>query len=117
MAEKIQYKLRHVGINCEDKAKAKALVELLCHLFELAPGNENNTHIFVSDMFEVMKNNKRGTHGHIALWTPNVEKAMEDLAQKGISFQQDTIRRNLEGHVVFIYLEGEFGGFSFHLTQ
>lgn len=117
MAEKIQYKLKHVGINCGSEAEAKKLVALLCSLFDLEPGKENDTHIFVSDMFEVMKNSRRGKCGHIALWTPDVERAMADLSQKGITFQEDTIRRDRDGKIVFIYLDGDIGDFSFHLTQ
>lgn len=40
MAEKITYKLKHVGINCENEKEAKQLVSLLCSLFDLEPGNE-----------------------------------------------------------------------------
>lgn len=117
MAEKIQYKLKHVGINCENEAEAKKLVVLLCRLFDLEPGAENDTHIFVSSMFEVMKDSTRGKCGHIALWTPDVERAMADLSQKGITFKENTIRRNADGKVIFVYLDGDIGGFSFHLTQ
>ena len=42
---------------------------------------------------------------------------MADLAKKGITFQEDTIRRNENGKIKFIYLQGEWGGFSFHLTE
>ena len=71
----------------------------------------------VSGLFEVMKNSKRGKHGHIALQTPDVELAMADLARKGISFQEDTIRRNADGKIIFVYLKEDIGGFSFHLTE
>lgn len=117
MAEKIKYTLKHVGINCADEKEAKKLVALLCSLFDLEPKNENDTHIFASDLFEVMKNSKRGEHGQIGLQTPDVELAMADLARKGISFQEDTIRRDAEGKVIFVYLDGDIGGFSFHLTK
>lgn len=117
MAEKIKYTLKHVGINCADEKEAKQLVSLLCSLFDLEPGNENDTHIFVSNMFEVMKDSTRGEHGHIALQTPDVELAMADLAKKGISFKEETIRRDADGKVIFVYLDGDIGGFSFHLTK
>lgn len=117
MAEKITYKLKHVGINCENEKEAKQLVSLLCSLFDLEPGNENDTHIFVDGMFEVMKDSTRGKCGHIALQTPDVELAMTDLARKGISFKEETIRRDAYGKVIFVYLDGDIGGFSFHLTK
>lgn len=117
MEGKVSYRLKHVGINCADEAEAKSLVSLLCSLFNMEPGAENDSHIFVGSAFEVMKNPRRGTHGHIALQTENVEAAMADLAKKGITFQEDTIHRNENGKIKFIYLQGEWGGFSFHLTE
>ena len=89
----VTYRLKHVGINCENEAEAKKLVSLLCHLFNMETGHENDTHTFVSTAFEVMKHNQIGTHGHIALQTDDVEAAMKDLASKGITFKENTIRR------------------------
>ena len=73
----VTYRLKHVGINCENEAEAKKLVSLLCHLFNMETGHENDTHTFVSTAFEVMKHNQIGTHGHIALQTDDVEAAMK----------------------------------------
>ena len=84
----VTYRLKHVGINCENEAEAKKLVSLLCHLFNMETGHENDTHTFVSTAFEVMKHNQIGTHGHIALQTDDVEAAMKDLASKGINLQR-----------------------------
>ena len=112
----VTYRLKHVGINCENEAEAKKLVSLLCHLFNMETGHDNDTHTFVSTAFEVMKHNQIGTHGHIALQTDDVEAAMKDLASKGITFKENTIRRNEEGKITFIYLDGDIAGFSFHLT-
>ena len=92
------------------------MVALLCSLFNMEPGQENDSHIFVSTYFEVMKNTKIGRNGHIALQTDDVELAMQDLSAKGITFKEETIRRNKDGKIIFIYLKGDIGGFSFHLT-
>ena len=116
MENKVSYKLKHVGMNCDNEQETGKIVEQLCFLFNLQPGPENETHAFVDGMFEVMKNRKRGKCGHIALQTSDVELAMKDLASKGISFQEDTIRRNEEGKIIFIYLAQDICGFSFHLT-
>lgn len=116
MAKKVTYRLKHVGINCKNEAEAKKMVALLCSLFNMEPGAENDSHIFVSTVFEVMKNENIGKNGHIALQTEDVELAMQDLAAKGITFKENTIRRNAEGKVTFVYLNGDIGGFSFHLT-
>lgn len=116
MGEKIEYKVKHVGINSDSDQETAKLVKQLCFLFGLEPGPESETHAFVDGIFEVMKNRKRGKCGHIALQTADVELAMKDLAAKGMTFKEDTIQRNKEGKITFIYLEQEIGGFAFHLT-
>ncbi len=116
MSKTITYKLKHIGINCENEGKAAELAKLLCFLFNMEPGPENDSHIFVSNTFEVMKHSKIGKHGHIALQTDDVEAAMEDLKEKGIRFNEKTIRRNAEGRIIFIYLADDIAGFSIHLT-
>ena len=60
---------------------------------------------------------KRGEFGHIGLVTPDVEAAMADLSSKGITFQEDSIRRDEAGKITFIYLEQQIGGFSFHISN
>jgi len=42
---------------------------------------------------------------------------MADLAAKGITFQADSIKRDKEGKVSFVYLEQQVGGFAIHLTR
>lgn len=110
------YKIKHIGINNPDGEQAQELAKLLCEVFDQTVASENNASIFVGAIFEVMKHSRRGAHGHIALQTEDVEAAMEDLAAKGIAFQEDTIRRGENGKIEFIYLREEFGGFQVHLT-
>ena len=117
MVNKIQYRVAHVGINTENNEAAQALADVLCGLFGQEKNNDTPNNVFVGSIFEVMKHTRRGVHGHIALQTDDVEAAMADLAAKGITFQEDTIRRNAEGKIRFIYLQQQFGGFSFHLTD
>ena len=113
------YSIKHIGINNPDEPAAQGLADLLCHLFGLERTRETPTAVFAGTIFEVMKHHdpvKRGVNGHIGLQTDDVEGAMADLAQKGITFQQDSIRRDENGKVNFVYLEQQFGGFSLHLT-
>ena len=116
MSQKIKYRVAHVGINTESAEEAKALTELLCGLFCQEPTGEGPNNIFAGDIIEVMKHSRRGKHGHVALQTEDVEAAMADLAEKGITFREETIRRDENGHIRFVYLVQEFGGFAFHLT-
>ena len=84
--------------------------------FGVEHGREDQDKVFAGSIFELMKSSDIGTCGHIELQTDDVELAMENLAEKGITFRQETIRRNEEGKVIFVYLKQEFGGFAFHLT-
>lgn len=113
---KCTYTIKHIGINNENEAEAKALAQFLCQLFDLKVESDKPASYFVGTIFEVMKHSRTGKNGHIALQTPDVEAAMEDLKAKGITFREDTIRRDENGKIKFIYFEQELGGFAFHLT-
>lgn len=116
MQKEVTYRIKHIGINTGNEAEAYALADLLCAIFCQKRGKETKNNVFVGDIFEVMKHSKRGTHGHIALQTADVEAAMADLSAKGITFQEDTLRRDEAGNVNFVYLAQEFAGFAVHLT-
>ena len=103
MSNEIRYTIKHVGINHRDEDEAQSTAETLCALF-------------AGEIFEVMKHDRRGAHGHVALQTDDVEAAMADLRAKGIGFQEDTIRRDEAGRIRFVYLEQQVAGFAFHLT-
>ncbi len=117
MAEPIKYTLKHVGINTADAEDAAKLLNLVCYLFNLQPGADNEIRTFAPPLFEIMKGKGRGQNGHIGLATPDVEAAMKELSEKGIEFNEKTIRRNDEGKIIFIYFKEDIAGFAFHLTQ
>ena len=116
MSNKVRYTLKHIGINNPDDPSAQEMSDLLCGLFNLERTSESPTNIFVGSIFEVLKHSKWGVHGHIALQTEDVEAAMAELSQRGITFLEDTIRRDAQGKIRFIYLEQQIGGFAIHLT-
>ena len=108
MSNEIRYTIKHVGINHRDEDEARSTAETLCALFGLEISQETPAALFAGEIFEVMKHDRRGAHGHVA--------AMADLSAKGISFQEDTIRRDEAGKIRFVYLEQQVAGFAFHLT-
>lgn len=110
------YRIKHIGVNTPDDAHAQELADTLSYIFCQAREGESPVSIFSGSIFEIMKHDRRGLHGHIALQTEDVAAAMSDLAKKGITFQEDTIRRNEDGAVTFVYLHQTFGGFAVHLT-
>lgn len=120
MSQKPRYALKHIGFNTQDDPSAQHLTNLLCHLFNVERAKETPVSVFTDSLFEIMKYNdpvKRGIHGHIALQTEDVEAAMADLSAKGITFQEDSIKRDPQGRITFVYLEQQVGGFAIHLTR
>ena len=49
--------------------------------------------------------------------TPDLAAAMEELKEKGYSFNMDTAAYNDDGSNKNVYLAGEFGGFAIHIMQ
>ncbi|MBQ4506045.1 MAG: glyoxalase/bleomycin resistance/dioxygenase family protein [Firmicutes bacterium] len=116
MEKKVQYTIKHIGINNKNEEEARENAKLLCSLFNVELMPEAPTNIFAGSLFECMKHDKTGRCGHIALQTDDLEAAMEDLASKGIHFKEETIKRDESGKVTFVYLVEEVAGFAFHLT-
>ena len=58
----------------------------------------------------------RGTMGHLAIATGNVDRAVYHLGKKKVKFDESTCQYDDEGHLKFIYLADEIGGFAVHLT-
>lgn len=112
-----KFRIAHVGINHTNSEDAIKTTEQLCTIFGLEPNDETPTHIFAGDLFEVKKNMQRGTVGHVAMETDDVEAAIEYLAEKGIEIQPNTIRRDADGKIFFVFLKLEIAGFAFHLCQ
>ena len=107
--------IAHIGINSENEQEAEKTAKLLCTLFDLdlKPGNSS---IFAGKEFEIMKSRGRGSHGHIAVATWNVDRAIYHLSRAGVSFDESTRTSDDKG-TKFIYLDGEIGGFAILLTR
>ncbi len=107
----------HIGINNENEAAAKATGALLSQIVGKAVERESEKGLFVGPQFEVMKSMGRGTHGHIAVGTTNVERAIYHLGKRGIEFDESTATFNADGSRKFIYLKDEVAGFAIHLLE
>ena len=105
--------LGHIGINCADEAEAaKTIANLLSMAVKVG-----NSSIFVGKKeFEIMKKPGRGTNGHIAILTNNVDRAIYHLGQRGVKFDMDS-KNVKDGKTVAIYFADEIAGFAFHLVQ
>ena len=66
---------------------------------------------------ECTKTPGRGTHGHIAIATSNVDRAVYHLGLCGIRCLPETRKTDAKGNTKAIYIDGEFGGFAIHLVR
>jgi len=109
------FEFAHLGINEGTKDKALNSANLLSRLFYL-PIKEGTSSIFAGPGFEVIKNRSLGKHGHIAIATNDIHRAIIYLKMKGISILPQTAKEK-EGKLKAIYLDQEISGFAIHLLQ
>jgi 2-dehydro-3-deoxyphosphogluconate aldolase/(4S)-4-hydroxy-2-oxoglutarate aldolase len=109
------FEFAHLGINEETKDKALNSANQLSRLFYL-PVKEGTSSIFAGPGFEVMKNQYLGKHGHIAIATNDIHRAIAYLKKKGISVLPETAKEK-DGKLKAIYLAQEVSGFAIHLLQ
>ncbi len=111
------FEIRHVGINCEDPARAREAAERLSLLTGWPVQPESDRAVYVGEQLEVMKLMNRGNRGHLALACGSVERAIWHLSRRGFRFDMATLMTGEEGKPAFVYLEDEIAGFSFHLIR
>ena len=108
-------KFRHVGINPCGTTSAEA-AEVLANAFSF-PANAGSKSIFSSPALELMNEKGPGTHGHIAIATNNVDRAVYHLSRRGVKFDMSTATYDDKGNMKFIYLADEINGFAYHLVK
>lgn len=111
----LDFKLVHVGINANDEAEADSITGKFSKLFGWEQKNGNSA-IFSGSYVECKKAEKIGTHGHIAVSTPNVRRAMFQLERQGVKFDMSTVSED-GGRIKLAYLADEIGGFKVHLVE
>jgi len=109
------FEFAHLGINEKSEDKALNSANLLSRLFYL-PIKEGTSSIFVGPGFEVIKNKFLGEHGHIAIATNDIHRAIAYLKKKGISVLPETAKEK-DGNLKAIYIDQEISGFAIHLLQ
>ena len=105
----------HVGLNCANPEEAEAVADE----FDQAFGFEKkvgNSSVFASTYMEMMKKPFHGTHGHIAVATNSVTRALYHLEKRGYKVMEGSQKYNAEGVMNVAYLDHEFGGFAVHLV-
>ncbi len=109
------FEFAHLGINEENKDKALNSANQLLNLFYF-PVKEGTSSIFAGPGFEVMKNQYLGKHGHIAIATNDIYRAITYLKMKNVSILPETAKEK-EGKLKAVYLDQEISGFAIHLLQ
>lgn len=110
------FSLGHIGINHADAAQANDNAGSLLRYFGLSQRNCPKS-TFVGELFELMHFQGMGDNGHVAIHTSNVERAVFYLSARGAQFDESTARYDGAGHLTFIYLKEQIGGFAIHLFQ
>lgn len=115
VATMLGFEFAHLGINEENKDKALNSANQLSHFFYF-PIKEGTSSIFVGSGFEVIKNRFLGEHGHIAIATNDIHRAITYLKMKDISVLPETAKEK-DGKLKAVYLDQEVSGFAIHLLQ
>ncbi len=109
------FQLAHLGINEDSREKALNLADLLSRTFYFST-KEGSSSFFSGSGFEVMKKRYLGEHGHIAIATNNIIRAIAYLKRKGISILAETAKES-DGKLKAVYLDMNVSGFAIHLMQ
>lgn len=109
------FQFSHLGINNAGADEAKDGAVVLSRLLHLTI-NDGESSLFVGKQFELLKRQYLGRHGHIAIGTNFIERAVAYCARQGVRAKDET-KSEKNGRLRSIYLEIDIGGFAVHLLQ
>ena len=112
----LNLRFTHLGVNCRDEAECRESAATADALFGFA-GDERPMSIFSGTPLEFMKAPGRGTMGHVAIATPNVDRAVYHLTRRGAKFDEASAQYEKDGSLKFIYIADEIAGFAYHLVK
>jgi len=110
------FDLAHIGINTPDADVSLDSAKRFAAIFSLTL-REGSSSNFVGTIIEVNKSIGLGAHGHIAIKTKNISRALAYLASNGVEVDMATAKGPEGGPVVAVYLKEQIGGFAVHLLQ
>ena len=115
VATMLGLRLCHVGINNPGPTEAMEGARFLGSLLHM-PLNEGSGSVFVDTQFELLKRNYLGAHGHLAIGTNFIQRAIAQFACRGTGIREET-KAEKNGKLASVYLDKEVGGFAIHLLQ
>ncbi|MBU0714804.1 MAG: bifunctional 4-hydroxy-2-oxoglutarate aldolase/2-dehydro-3-deoxy-phosphogluconate aldolase [Verrucomicrobia bacterium] len=110
------FDLGHIGVNTVDATASLGIARQLATMFN-QPLKEGNSSNFAGKGLEINKSFGAGTHGHIAIATNSIVRAMAWLERKGVAIDLNSAKKDPAGALVAVYLKEEIGGFAVHLLQ
>ncbi|MGN1090547.1 MAG: bifunctional 4-hydroxy-2-oxoglutarate aldolase/2-dehydro-3-deoxy-phosphogluconate aldolase [Huintestinicola sp.] len=110
------FEMHHIGINENSEESAVKTAKVFADMFGLAT-KIGNSSVFAGPAIEITKVPYLGTHGHIAIGTNFIDRAVYHLEMQGVEFDRSTEKRDAKGNLKAIYVKGEFSGFAVHLVQ
>lgn len=110
------FELAHVGINALNEEVAENIAMTFENLFGFEK-EERKGAFFAGNAVEVTKTPYLGEHGHIAIRTNYIDRAVKYLELKGYEFDKETATYDAKGNLALIYLKAQVGGFAIHLVQ
>lgn len=108
--------IAHVGINAENPEQAKRIAERFSVLMGL-PVNEVPVSFFSDTLVETMKQNGRGTHGHIGFAVNDIVAAEKWFSDRGFEINEESRALYEDGSTKLVYFKEEIGGFAIHLCR
>lgn len=110
----------HIGLNNETAQEAKKSADLLLSVFGFRQVENGDVSFWSGNTLEIMKSRASGTHGHIAIKTLNIERALAYLKQFGINAVDNTamyLGKDESTPLKLIYIDKEICGFAVHLSR
>ncbi len=116
MTTMLDFRLAHIGVNCDNAEEAKKAAALMETMFGFA-AKDGNSSVFADTALEFMKSPYLGSKGHIAISTNFIDRAVDFFRRKGIEFNDESAKYGDKGTLNAIYFKDEFFGFAIHLVQ
>lgn len=109
------FEFAHMGINSDSAEASMDVCTALNDAFGLGV-KEGNSSNFAGTDVEVTKTPFPGSHGHIAIRSNSLPRAIAELEKRGFAVDLSTAKYKGD-KMIAVYLQREFGGFAVHLLQ
>lgn len=109
------FEFAHMGINTDNAEASMDICTALNDAFGLGVKEGNSSNFAGADV-EVTKAPFPGSHGHIAIRSNSLPRAIVELEKRGFAVDLSTAKYKGD-KMIAVYLKREFGGFAVHLLQ